>query len=242
MILRTDFYHFLQKNTTKIPREHTWREEKIPREKKNKNGSGRRKKSAKFWAPHPSAPHFFSGFRPHPLIPHPSNPLPSDPSGPLAFRPSNLGPISSPNPSPPLFTLENALPHTPHHTTQPFARGFVKDCPSRIGQSRARFSGSLIYRPDKEGKVEGNAEVSIQTTEDGSYEGVVRHAFGGVSLSKAKVRGSPHTRMSTMMGSAVDFTGVCKSRFIRFGTPMGGLITIFVRMITTNQKKVGYAA
>ena len=55
------------KNTTKIPREDLQE-----REERKKIVAGEGKKSAKFWAPHPSGPHP-SGF--HPSGPHPSGPI-----------------------------------------------------------------------------------------------------------------------------------------------------------------------
>ena len=57
-------------NTTKIPRK-----DPQEREKKNENEGGRGKKSAKFWAPHPSGPHHSGpqnsgpqNSRPHPCM------------------------------------------------------------------------------------------------------------------------------------------------------------------------------
>ena len=61
-------------NTTKIPREDPQREEK-----RMKMGVGEGKKSAKFWAPHPSGPHPsgappFLGLGSHPSGAHPAGP------------------------------------------------------------------------------------------------------------------------------------------------------------------------
>ena len=56
------------KNTTKIPREDTRETQK------ERNGGGKEKKSAKFWAPPPPGPHLPG---PHPSMPHPSGPHPS---------------------------------------------------------------------------------------------------------------------------------------------------------------------
>ena len=88
-------------NTTKIPR-------KRPKEKEKrvKNCGGRRKKSAKFWAP---------TLRPHPSGPHPSGPPPfgaptlrgPHPSGPHNFGPPQLRAL----------TLRGLAPHLRGPTT-----------------------------------------------------------------------------------------------------------------------------
>ena len=70
--------------------------EKTPeKDKKSEHGAGEGKKSAKFWASHPSGPPTLRGphpSRPHPSRPHPSRPHPSGPDGAPLFPGLGLHP------------------------------------------------------------------------------------------------------------------------------------------------------
>ena len=130
-------------NTTKIPRENPQRE----RRRNEISGGREQKKSAKFWAPHPSGPTLrapnpsgptFSGFGPPPLRgPHLSG------SPPLRV-PTPPGP--HPSGSPPLRVPTNTIGQM--RSGQIWSNKIGQIRPNQVGQMRPINFGQMWYWPN----------------------------------------------------------------------------------------------